>query len=92
MRAVVPCAQLTTAIHKGRHLLIGDSPQDFVPQLRVGDRFVEHQLAHDFENLDGASLGLFAGAQQVIAPLPGLGVDAGDELVLHFHDGVGGFS
>src|SRR5438128_1359840 len=49
MRAVVTVAQLMAPIDERCHLLAGNAPQDFVPELRVGNRLVEHQHTHHFE-------------------------------------------
>ena len=43
-----------------------------------------------FLELRGQSAAHHAGAQQLVAPLLGLAVHAGDELVLTFDDGIGG--
>ncbi len=40
--------------------------------------------------LRGQSVAHHAGAQQLVTPLPGLAVHAGDELVPSFDDGIGG--
>jgi len=80
---------LTTTVDEGRHLLIRNPPENLGPKLDVRNRVVEHEVAHHFEHLDGASLGFLAGSQQCITPLLGLRVDAGNDLVLRFYDSIG---
>jgi hypothetical protein len=67
MRTVVAGTQLTTAVDESRHFLSGNPPENLGPKLDIGDRVVEHELAHDFEHFDRASLGFLAGSQQGIA-------------------------
>jgi hypothetical protein len=71
------------------HFLPGNAPEDFLPELDVGQLLVEHQLAHHFDDFDGALPGFLASPQQLLASLLGFGVHRGDEFVLSLDDGIG---